>query len=140
MQEITLSPVSRVSGLLSINLLVDQQHRVSEANCIGEQFRVFELMLRDRHITDAPYFTQRVCGICSMAYGYIASRLIAQLYGVTPTPEIILLQQLMLGAEFLQNHIRHFYLLALPDYLNHQLLPEHNPNTPATRGTSRFSD
>jgi hydrogenase large subunit len=130
MKEITFSPVTRVSGLLSVDLLVDDQHRVYEANCIGEQFRGFELMLRDRQITDAVYFTQRVCGICSMAHGYIAARLVDQIYAVTLPPEIALLQQAMLGAEFLQNHIRHFYLLALPDYLNFQLLSEHTPTFP----------
>jgi hydrogenase large subunit len=160
MKEITFSPVTRVSGLLSVNLLVDDQHRVYEANCLGEQFRGFELMLRNRQITDAVYFTQRICGICSMAHGYIAARLVDQIYAVALTPEIALLQQVMLGAEFLQNHIRHFYLLALPDYLNSQLLPEHaltsppvlqapnadyqtqqvlNPTAPLTREESRFT-
>lgn len=36
---------------------------------------------------------------------------------LAPTPEMVLLEQCLLGAEFLQNHIRHFYLLALPNYL-----------------------
>jgi hydrogenase large subunit len=146
MPEVNFSPVTRVSGLLSVDLWVDDQQRVSEANCIGEQFRGFELMLRDRQITDAVYFTQRICGICSMAHGYIAARLVDQIYAVALTPEIALLQQAMLGAEFLQNHIRHFYLLALPDYLNTQLMSERtlsSPPTPQTQNCkegSRFNE
>jgi hydrogenase large subunit len=58
-----------------------------------------------------------------MAHGYTAARLVERIYGVTPTDEALILQQLMLGAEFLQNHIRHFYLLALPDYLPENALP-----------------
>lgn len=58
-----------------------------------------------------------------MAHGFTAARLVEKIFGITPTPEMILLQQAMLGAEFLQNHIRHFYLLALPDYLSSDFLP-----------------
>lgn len=118
MGEITISPVTRISGLLSIDVYLDAAGRVYEANCLGEQFRGFEAMMRGRKATDAVYFTQRICGICSMAHGFTAARLVERLYGAVPAPEMILLQQAMLGAEFLQNHIRHFYLLALPDYLD----------------------
>jgi hydrogenase large subunit len=133
-QKISVSPVTRISGLLSIDLYGDETGRVAEANVSGEQFRGFEAMMKGRRITDAVYFTQRICGICSMAHGFTSARLVEQIYGITPTPELILLQQVMLGAEFLQNHIRHFYLLALPDYLNPGILP--NPDPPAE---SRFN-
>jgi hydrogenase large subunit len=137
-RQLTFSPVTRVSGLLSIELLVDEERRVCEANCSGDQFRGFELMLHGRKITDAVYFTQRVCGICSMAHGYISARLVDQIYDLTPTPEIALLQQAMLGAEFLQNHLRHFYLLTLPDYLDAELLPDYL-SPPLSRRQSRFN-
>lgn len=123
MTKISFSPVTRISGLMSIDLYLDTVGRVAEANIIGEQFRGFEAMLRGRKVTDTVYFTERICGICSMAHGFVSARLVEQIYGIKPTPEMILLQQAMLGAEFLQNHIRHFYLLALPDYLNSELLP-----------------
>ncbi|MGE5582906.1 MAG: nickel-dependent hydrogenase large subunit, partial [Bacillota bacterium] len=135
MAKVTLSPVTRISGLLSIDVFLDSKGIVKEADCIGEQFRGFELMLKGRHITDAVYFTQRICGICSMAHGYTAARLAGQIYGLELTPEAILLQQAMLGAEFLQNHIRHLYLLALPDYLN----PESTPGYTSPREPRRFS-
>ncbi|HEX3047311.1 MAG TPA: nickel-dependent hydrogenase large subunit [Bacillota bacterium] len=116
--KIPFSPVTRISGLLSVDLFTGSSGTVIEANVIGEQFRGFEAMLRGRKVTDAVYFTQRVCGICSMAHGYTAARMVERIYGIEPPPEVILLQQAMLGAEYLQNYIRHFYLLALPDYLD----------------------
>lgn len=142
MTKISISPVTRVSGLLSVELILDAAGIVEEANCIGEQFRGFETMLKGRHITDAVYFTQRICGICSMAHGYIAARLVGKIYGLTLTPDIERLQQAMLGAEFLQNHIRHFYLLALPDYLDANSESSAKSIMPMTRETtepSRFS-
>ena len=123
-EKIPVSPVTRISGLLSIDIYPDENGRVKEANVIGEQFRGFEAMMKGRRITDAVYFTQRICGICSMAHGFTAARLVEQVYDIMPVPELILLRQIMLGAEFLQNHIRHFYLLALPDYLNTGALPD----------------
>lgn len=126
MPKITISPVTRISGLLSIDLVLDPTGTVQEANCSGEQFRGFELMLKGRRPEDAVYFTERICGICSMAHGYTSARLVRKILGLTPTPEMILLEQCLLGAEFLQNHIRHFYLLALPDYLPATALPQIN--------------
>jgi hydrogenase large subunit len=140
LSKISLSPVTRVSGLLSIDLFLDSTGIVAEANCIGEQFRGFETMLKGRHVTDAVYFTQRVCGICSMAHGYIAARLVGKIYGLSLTPNIERLQQAMLGAEFLQNHIRHFYLLVLADYLDSETAAQSLiPFTKESSGTSRFS-
>ncbi|OIQ12659.1 nickel-dependent hydrogenase large subunit [Neomoorella thermoacetica] len=123
MKAISLSPVTRISGLLSIDLYLGPAQTIREANCIGEQFRGFELMMKGRKILDAVYFTQRICGICSMAHGYTAARLVNKIYNAKLAPEARMLQQAMLGAEFLQNHIRHFYLLALPDYLESSSLP-----------------
>lgn len=129
-EKISFSPVTRISGLLSIDLYLGADGRVKEANVAGEQFRGFEAMLKGRRITDAVYFTQRICGICSMAHGFTAARLVERIYGITPPPELVLLQQIMLGAEFLQNHIRHFYLLALPDYLDTAFLTNSNIQNP----------
>lgn len=139
-QKIAFSPVTRISGLLSVDLHVDQTGRIFEANIIGEQFRGFESMLKGRRITDAVYFTERICGICSMAHGYTAAKLNEKIYGIQPAPELILLQQAMLGAEFLQNHIRHFYLLALPDYLNSSIFPDSFNITASPYQESRFTE
>jgi len=135
MAKITLSPVTRISGLLSIEAFTGAGNIVREANCSGEQFRGFELMLKGRKVNDAVYFTQRICGICSMAHGVTAANLVRRIYGVTVSKEVSILQQALLGAEFLQNHIRHFYLLVLPDYLDSQFLTA----SYSKKMTSRFS-
>jgi hydrogenase large subunit len=122
MAKVTLSPVTRISGLLSIDVFLGPDGVITEANCNGEQFRGFEMMLKNRKITDAVYFTERICGICSMAHGFTAANLVRKIYGLELSAEAVILGQAMLGAEFLQNHIRHFYLLALPDYLDSQFL------------------
>ena len=61
-KRIIFSPVTRLSGLLSIEVFLDR-NRVVDANVSSTMFRGFEWIMRNRHITDAVYLTQRVCGI-----------------------------------------------------------------------------
>ena len=107
MHEIVLSPTTRVSGLLSIEVFIEGR-TVVDARCRGEQFRGYECILRGRQADDAVYLTERICGICSTAHGYVAATALEKLYGDEPPPEARRLRQAMLGAEFLQNHLRHF--------------------------------
>ena len=131
MTKFVLSPISRISGHLSVAVQLEGD-KITAADCSGDQFRGFEAMLKGHEVTDAIYFTQRICGICSMAHGYTAARLVGKIYDLELAPEVLQLQQALLAAEFLQNHLRHFYLLALPDYLGTEALGEFNV-TNATR-------
>jgi len=90
--------------------------RVAEANASGTMFRGYEWIMRDRLVTDAVYLTQRVCGICSLAHGAAASYLLDEIYDSELTENAQYLRNIMFAADFLQNHIRHFYLFSLPDF------------------------
>ena len=78
-KRIIFSPVTRLSGLLSIEVFLDR-NRVVNANVSSTMFRGFEWIMRNRHITDAVYLTQRVCGICSLAHGAVAGYLVDAIY------------------------------------------------------------
>ncbi len=122
-QKIMFSPVTRLSGLLSVEVIVEQG-RVVEANASGTMFRGYEWIMRNRHVTDAVYLTQRVCGICSLAHGAMASYLLDELYANELSENAQFLRNVMYGADFLQNHIRHFYLFSLPDFVR---MPDYPP-------------
>ena len=122
-QRIMFSPVTRLSGLLSIDVTIENG-RVVEAKASSTMFRGYEWIMRDRHITDAVYMTQRVCGICSLAHGAIASYLLDELYDNDLTENGQYLRNIMYAADFLQNHIRHFYLFSLPDFVK---MPDRPP-------------
>jgi len=122
-QKILFSPVTRLSGLLSVELSVDDGIIV-EANVSSTMFRGFEYIMRNRHVTDAVYMTQRICGICSMAHGAVASYLLDQLYDNDIDENAQYLRNIMFGADFLQNHIRHFYFFGLPDFV---IMPNQPP-------------
>ena len=116
MKQIKFSPVTRLSGLLSIDIFVDGQ-TVVDARVKGNQYRGFEQMLVDRDIRDAPYFTERICGICSFAHGTASNYALDTIFGNDIPIQGRLLRNIMLGLEFVQNHIRHFYAFSLPDYI-----------------------
>ena len=122
-QRIMFSPVTRLSGLLSVEVIVEHA-RVVEANASGTMFRGYEWIMRNRHATDAVYLTQRICGICSLAHGALASYLLDELYANELSENAQYLRNVMYGADFLQNHLRHFYLFSLPDFVR---MPDHPP-------------
>ena len=123
LQKILFSPVTRLSGLLSVELSVDDGIIV-EADVSSTMFRGFEYIMRNRHVTDAVYMTQRICGICSTAHGAVASYLLDQLYDNDIDENAQYLRNIMFGADFLQNHIRHFYFFGLPDFV---IMPDQPP-------------
>ena len=122
-KRVVFSPVTRLSGLLSVEAIIDKGV-VKEANTSATLFRGFEWIMRGRHVTDAVYLTQRVCGICSLAHGAASSYLVDQVYDNDIPENAQYLRNIMFGADFLQNHIRHFYLFSIPDYAK---MPDYPP-------------
>lgn len=108
-------PVTRLHEPIRVDVEVEKGI-VVKAWVSAQLFRGFELMLKERDPRDVVLFTQRICGICSCAHAIAAALAQQQAFQVTPTPTGQALQNLMFAADILQNHIRHFYLLVLPDY------------------------
>jgi len=79
-------------------------------------YRGFEQILLGRSAMDMPYYTQRICGICSSAHAITAALAVEQALGMQVPPNGVLVRNLILASDFIQNHIRHLYLYALPDY------------------------
>lgn len=122
-EKIVFSPVTRLSGLLSVEVSLER-NKIVDARVSSTMFRGFEYIMKGRNITDSPYLTQRVCGICSLAHGAVASYLVDEVFDNTIDENAQYLRNIMLGADFLQNHIRHFYMFSLPDYVK---MPDRPP-------------
>lgn len=122
-QRVMFSPVTRLSGLLSVDVVLENG-KVIDAKASSTMFRGFEAIMRNRKATDAVYLTQRVCGICSLAHGAVASYLLDEIYDNDLSENAQYLRNIMYAADFLQNHIRHFYLFSMPDFVK---MPERPP-------------
>lgn len=115
-----VDPVSRIEGHLKVQVTIDTingAQQVVDAQTTGTQFRGFENILKGRDPKDAAYLTQRICGVCPVSHGLAATLALESAAGMTVPTNARLLRNLVLGANFLQSHILHFYLLASLDYI-----------------------
>ena len=133
--KINISPFTRAHAPCTVEVTVENK-KVVDAKCIGDFFRGFEIILRGRDPRDAPYLTERICGICSAAHGMASSYALEHAAGVYPPQGGNILRNLILSADILQNQVRHFYLFSLPDYVKG---PNFAPFTPAYNSDYRLS-
>lgn len=119
-QLVTIDPVTRIEGHMKVEVAIDTVggvQQVVDAWSTGTAFRGLESILVNRHPWDAIPITQRICGVCPVSHGLAASLAIQAATGISPPNNGRILQNLVLGANFLQSHILHFYHLAILDYL-----------------------
>ncbi|MBP2653950.1 MAG: Periplasmic [NiFeSe] hydrogenase large subunit [Firmicutes bacterium] len=109
-------PVTRVHEPLRAEVEVEAG-RVTDAWVSGLLFRGFEAIMHGRDPRDAVLLAQRICGICSGAHAVAGAMALEEAFGVQATPDGQLLTNLIFAADVLQNHLRHFYLLVLYDYV-----------------------
>lgn len=116
MSKIVIDPITRVSGLLSIEVEVEN-NKIVDARSSGGQFRGFEMMFRGRSPLDTIRLTPRVCGICSTHHALASTLALEDAFGVEPDFNGKVARDIVNGFEFLQNHLRHIYFFAFPDYV-----------------------
>lgn len=120
---ITVNPLTRISGFMEIEVTIEK-NKVVDAKSSGLLFRGFEKMLLGRSPFDAIYFTERICGICSTAHSVTSTLALEDALQIHPNENDKMLRDIIHGWEFIQNHIRHFYLYTLPDFV---VTPELQP-------------
>jgi len=81
-------------------------------------FRGFEQILNGRDPRDATQLTQRICGVCPTAHAMASSLAVDDAFNVKLTTNGRIAKNLILGGNYLQSHILHFYHLAALDYVN----------------------
>ncbi|MCL4514884.1 MAG: nickel-dependent hydrogenase large subunit [Firmicutes bacterium] len=124
---VTINPVTRSNGLLKVEVEVSGG-KVTDARCSGIFFRGFELILQGRDPRDAGYYAERICGICSTAHATAAAMALEDAAKIQVSDNAVLLRNLIFGADFLQNHLRHFFFLGLPDYIDTPEIPPFTPH------------
>ena len=114
--DIHLHHITRVEGHGNIVLNI-REGRIEELRLeIVESPRFFEVMVKGRHITEAPHITSRICGICAISHTSASVKACEAALGITPSETVVLLRKVLLNAEILQSHILHLYLLVAPDF------------------------
>ncbi len=117
---ISIDPVTRLEGHLKIEATVDYVQgvqQVVDAHAVGTMFRGLETILMNRNPQDAPDITQRICGVCPVSHGMAASTALDKAANVAVPDNARIMRNLVLGSNFIQSHILHFYHLALQDFV-----------------------
>lgn len=117
MAKVYIDPITRIEGHLSIEMDV-RNGAVVDAKVKGDMFRGFEKILKGRNPVDANQITQRICGVCPISHGIASSKCLEEAFGVKPNNNGRILRNLILGANYLQSHIIHFYHLSALDYVD----------------------
>ncbi len=126
-----VDPVTRLEGHLKIEVTIDtvnSTQQVVDARATGTMFRGFEQILVGRAPQDAQHITQRICGVCPVPHGIASVLAQDKAFKVTPPANAIVMRNLVLGANFIQSHILHFYHLALQDYVDGPAMPPWQPS------------
>ncbi|MEZ5317991.1 MAG: nickel-dependent hydrogenase large subunit [Vicinamibacterales bacterium] len=114
---IVIDPVTRIEGHLRIEVEV-QDGRVVDAYSSGTMVRGFELILKGRDPRDAWAFTERACGVCTTVHALASVRCVEDALGITVPPNADLIRNLMFCAQYLQDHVVHFYHLHALDWVD----------------------
>src|SRR5512137_3202636 len=109
-QRITIDPITRIEGHLRIDLEVDGG-KISKAYSSGTMFRGIELVLQGRDPRDAWVFTQRICGVCTTVHAICSVRAVENALSITIPDNARIVRNLLEGAQFVQDHVVHFYHL-----------------------------
>ncbi|MHC1724436.1 MAG: nickel-dependent hydrogenase large subunit [Syntrophobacteraceae bacterium] len=116
-----VDPVTRIEGHLKVAITIDTVNgvtKITSAKCTGTLFRGFETILNGRDPRDATILTQRICGVCPVSHAVASTSALEAAAVFTVPTNARILRNLVLGANFLQSHILHFYLLAAPDFVS----------------------
>ena len=141
-KSITLDPVSRIEGHLKVDVVVDMvdgRQVVVDAKTTGTMFRGIETILTNRSPLDAPDITQRICGVCPVSHAIAASSALENAIGMSIPTNARIMRNLVLGANFLQSHILHFYVLSALDFVDGPAMPPWQPSWSADKRIARDS-
>ena len=133
---VTIDPVTRLEGHLKIEVQVDMVkgvQQVTDAWAAGTLFRGFESILVNRPPQDAQHITQRICGVCPVSHGMAAVTALDSAFKVTIPTNARIMRNLVLGANYIQSHILHFYHLSAPDFIDGPDMPPWQPSWKADK-------
>jgi len=114
---IVVDPVTRIEGHLRVEVEI-KDGKVVDAYSSGTMVRGFELILKGRDPRDAWAFTERACGVCTTVHALASVRTVEDALGIAVPPNAELIRNLMFCAQYMQDHVVHFYHLHALDWVD----------------------
>jgi hydrogenase large subunit len=115
---IVVDPITRIEGHLRIEAETDADGRIIRASSAGTMVRGLEIILRGRDPRDAWAFAQRICGVCTLVHGIASVRAVESALKIEVPSNAQLIRNLMIGAQYIHDHVMHFYHLHALDWVD----------------------
>jgi len=116
-ERIVVDPITRIEGHLRIEAQMDG-NRIAKAYSAGTMVRGIEIILKGRDPRDAWAFAQRICGVCTLVHGLASIRAVENALDYPIPPNAQLIRNLMSGAQYVHDHVMHFYHLHALDWVD----------------------
>jgi hydrogenase large subunit len=116
-ERIVVDPITRIEGHLRIEAQMNG-NQIAEAYSSGTMVRGIEIILRDRDPRDAWAFAQRICGVCTLVHGIASVRAVEDALNYEIPKNAQLIRNLMIGAQYVHDHVMHFYHLHALDWVD----------------------
>ncbi len=133
---VIIDPVTRIEGHLRI-----QAHAVPDGMGGGTitdpglsastMVRGLEKILHGRDPRDAWAFTQRICGVCTVVHGLTSVRAVEHAIGIKVSKNADYIRNMMIGAQYVHDHVMHFYHLHALDWVDVVSAMKANPTKTA---------
>ena len=116
-ERIVVDPVTRIEGHLRIEAQMDGGI-IKQAYSSGTMVRGIETIVKGRDPRDAWAFVQRICGVCTLVHGLAGVRAVEDALGYKIPPNAELIRNLMVAAQYVHDHVMHFYHLHALDWVD----------------------
>ena len=116
-ERVVVDPITRIEGHLRIEAEMDGQN-IARAYSSGTMVRGIEIILRGRDPRDAWAYAQRICGVCTLVHGMASVRSVEDALKIEVPPNAQLIRNLMIGAQYIHDHVMHFYHLHALDWVD----------------------
>ena len=114
---VVVDPLTRIEGHLRIEVEVENG-KIKDARSCGTLYRGLENILKGRDPRDAQHITQRTCGVCTYTHALCSTRALEDAIKVNIPANATYIRNLVLGAQFLHDHLVHFYHLHALDFVD----------------------
>jgi hydrogenase large subunit len=115
---VVVDTITRIEGHLRIEAETDAEGRITRASSAGTMVRGLEIILRGRDPRDAWAFAQRICGVCTLVHGIASVRSVENALKIEIPQNAELIRNLMIGAQYIHDHVMHFYHLHALDWVD----------------------
>ena len=116
-KRVVVDPITRIEGHLRIEAQMEGD-QIAQAYSAGTMVRGIETILKGRDPRDAWAFAQRICGVCTLVHGLASVRSVENALNYPIPPNAQLIRNLMIGAQYVHDHVMHFYHLHALDWVD----------------------